>query len=88
MNRSEYTEIEREKAAADDEKKPKAVGGGGGGGHGIPEGELLGTLSLVGLIYFTAAGGAYGSESVLNSVSSPASCMRLGGNSHDASKQR
>lgn len=41
---------------------------GGGGGHGIPEGELLSTLALVGLIYFTAAGGAYGSESVINSV--------------------
>ena len=36
------------------QKKPS--GGGGGGGHGIPEGELLGTLALVGLIYFTAAG--------------------------------
>jgi len=36
--------------------------------HGIPEGQLLGALSLAGLIYFTAAGGAYGAESVINSV--------------------
>mmetsp|Transcript_72561 Transcript_72561/g.151531 ORF Transcript_72561/g.151531 Transcript_72561/m.151531 type:complete len:498 (+) Transcript_72561:69-1562(+) len=67
MRRSELSEIEKEKM--DVEEKPKAGGGGGGGGgHGIPEGELLGTLALVGLIYFTAAGGAYGSESVINSV--------------------
>ena len=45
-----------------------SAGGGGGGGHGIPDGERLGTLALVGLIYFTAAGGAYGSESMINSV--------------------
>ena len=50
------------------QKKKPGGGDGGGGGHGIPEGELLGTLALVGLIYFTAAGGAYGSESVINSV--------------------
>jgi len=42
------------------QKKPAAAKEGGGGSHGIPEGELLGTLALVGLIYFTAAGGAYG----------------------------
>jgi len=34
-------------------KKPAADGG-------VPEEELLGVLALVGLIYFTAAGGAYG----------------------------
>lgn len=30
--------------------------------------QLLGALALAGLIYFTAAGGAYGAESVINSV--------------------
>jgi len=42
------------------QKKPAPAKESGGGSHGIPEGELLGTLALVGLIYFTAAGGAYG----------------------------
>lgn len=39
-----------EEGKKEEVKKPASGSGGGGGGHGIPEGELLGTLSLVGLV--------------------------------------